>query len=149
MPLEITTSLYPGSFGTIKVMLRRLSAAFSMLLLLQLSLQVGGAACESEHSQNDAVAFAMHTVAASAMDMTAGMPMDSHQPCDEMQGPLSCDGPWAPTTCAAMVMCHVALAVNSARLDDIVIERPTMNFGAFPPLHASATVTPQPPPPRA
>lgn len=134
-------------------MLRRLSAAISMLLLLQLSLQAGIAACGPEGSQNDAVASVMQTAGTLTMGMSADMPMDmpmdSQPPCGDTQGPLSCDGPYTPTSCAAMVVCHVAMTVSSALNDDISIERPVLNFAAVPPLPDSATVPPQPPPPRA
>lgn len=124
-----------------------------MILLLQLSLQAGSATCDLRHGPTDtntSVTHMAHTSALStAMDMTADMPVETHPPCSDMQGPLSCDGPWAPTTCGTMAVCNVAMTVSSSINESIGMVRPEVNFGAVPPLHDTATKAPLPPPPRA
>lgn len=117
-----------------------------MLLLLQFSLQVGDAVCMSEHGDGAVVAMEMGL---SDGMVSMEMPVETHPPCGDADVPISCDGPWAPSACATMAACHSAMTVSSAMIANALNDPTPVTFGEYPPLHASATVTPLPPPPRA
>jgi hypothetical protein len=142
-------------------LVRRLSAALSSVLLLQLSLLGSGSLCALQHPSGhvamDGAAPGMRAMVHGAADgatvsTVMAQPSDTPDPAGGCggNGPASsCDGPWATGPCSSMASCAwsqsagVSSALTSARAEaDVNHSQPRT-------LPAGPVVAPELPPPRA
>lgn len=135
---------------------RRIAAALSSALLLQLSLLGSGTMCpmrghgaapahaahQGHHGMRHAIATAAPSVGASA-----GVPGTPAGTCD-VGG--SCDMPWTPGGCVSMSACAIAIAVPTSALVAAASSSPTNIVAArAAALPLGPTYAPELPPPRA
>lgn len=142
---------------------RRITAALSSALLLQLSLLGSGTLCPMHRGQGVSAAGAhvhamSHAAGAEAMDHAAmaraGVGTRAAAAPDSPDGPCgdghSCNAPWTPGACSSMGGCGLAAAAPAAVRIAIVTSSHTPAAGAaavlLPP---GPSYAPELPPPRA
>ena len=141
---------------------RRLTAAFSSALLLQLSLLASGPPCqmpgEPQAAQVEAATAghqAMHLagtpyVASVASVPVAGAPAPQSSACDMSASHRSCHVPCAPEDCAIMSGCAGSPPVlPSGAVAVATIVQTTLVAPARVLIPSGPTFAPEPPPPRA
>lgn len=127
--------------------LRRLVAALSGALLLQLSLLGSGVLCPMEHA-DAAQAQGEH----SAMQMPAGegAPVHQHAPVGcQVGGDEGCGLPSAPGQCAAMTTCVATAAPAAAPSVQLAAARIVAELPEPAAIHSGFSPAPELPPPRA
>jgi hypothetical protein len=141
--------------------LRRLTAALSSVLLLQLSLLGSGTLCALQHPgghgekdhASTGMAAMMHAapgpVVMAGMESLAGTSDTPAGGCDGQAPAGACHGPWAAGTCTSMSSCASSQSATVApllawagRTLDLSLPEPSA-------LHAAPAEAPELPPPRA
>ena len=125
--------------------LRRVTAALSSALLLQLSLLGSGTLC----GDHDATASAAATAGQSMQGMHEAV-ADTPSACDAP--PASDDGcrlPWAPGHCATMTGCAVAAIPPAVQTGEVSLAAAALDPAEPPAAHSGPTAAPELPPPRA
>lgn len=128
---------------------RRLAAALSGALLLQLSLLGSGTLCAMEHGSD------AHGSGHAAMRMAGptsehGAPQGHDAPrCDVAGSDDGCGLPWAPGHCAAMTTCSATAAPVSAVSIQLAAATPAADMPEPTLIHSGPAAAPELPPPRA
>jgi len=141
--------------------LRRLTAALSSVLLLQLSLLGSGTLCALQHSGGhggtDHASAGMAAMAhgasgvgnAAAMEVAATEADTPVNGCDTHALAGSCGGPWSAGTCSSMSSCASSQTATVAPLIAWAARAAAIGMPEPKTLHAAPAPAPELPPPRA
>jgi hypothetical protein len=143
-------------------LVRRLSAALSSVLLLQLSLLSSGTLCELQHPSGHAAmragslvmpemspAAAGMTTVSSAMEQPANAAENQTDGCGGQGAGDSCGGPWATGPCTSMSACAWSQSATAPPALGAPNGETSVNHSEPRTLHAGPVVAPELPPPRA
>ncbi len=126
--------------------LRRVTAALSSALLLQLSLLGSGTLCGDRGPETGAAA----ATAAHAMQGMHEADTDAPAACDAAPGAdEGCRLPWAPGHCATMSGCAVAALPPVVQAATMSLPAATLDPSDPPAAHSGPAAAPELPPPRA
>lgn len=138
-------------------LLRRISAAFTTVLLLQLTLLGSGTLCTLQGGVASSGMAGMHEkhragLATSDVSSSLQLPLSdpaAPHPCDASQMGGGCGQPWAPGQCVGMTTCatvavsaHAVVAQMTDAINALELPEPAD-------IASSPAVAPDVPPPRA
>lgn len=125
--------------------LRRLTAALTSVLLLQLMLFGSGAFCTMHGGSHDMGGVAAHATSA---HRASGASIASASALGDQRHADGCDGPWASSGCAATASCLVLAATPARARSTLAVVRSAIETLDPAAARAGPTFAPELPPPR-
>lgn len=134
--------------------IRRLTAAFTTVLLLQLTLLGSGTLCALQGGTAPDTMAGMTGMHSASHAAAAPSQSPSHHPaapqqCDESRQGGGCQQPWAPGQCASMTTCAAVTAPAGEIVAQVTIAAPAPDLPEPASIRSGPTATPELPPPRA